>query len=115
MAEGQAYAMLMDKVMVEMELAVATEALKTFRPYVMLMDGGFSRLKGKGGEAWDTFVQEALDYGTIIVGVIVLHEHIAWYQPAGGLIVLLGVAVSQGLVGSLKRKPVLTTEAPATT
>ncbi|WP_202867323.1 DMT family transporter [Kribbella pittospori] len=50
---------------------------------------------------------------SILVGVIVLHEHIAWYQPVGGLVVLLGVAVSQGLLASLRRKPAVV--APATT
>jgi len=67
------------------------------------------------GASRSSMVTYLMPVFSIIVGVIVLHEHIAWYQPAGGLIVLLGVAVSQGLVGSLKRKPVLTTEAPATT
>lgn len=42
---------------------------------------------------------------SILVGVIVLHEHLTWYQPVGGLVVLLGVAVSQGLLASLRRKP----------
>jgi hypothetical protein len=36
----------------------------------------------------------------------VLHEHLTWYQPVGGLVVLLGVAVSQGLLGSLRGKRV---------
>jgi len=35
-----------------------------------------------------------------IAGVVVLGEHLAWNQPVGGLIVLAGVAVSQGLVVS---------------
>jgi drug/metabolite transporter (DMT)-like permease len=67
------------------------------------------------GASRSSMVTYLMPVFSIIVGVIVLHEHIAWYQPAGGLIVLLGVAVSQGLVGSLKRKPVITAEAPATT
>lgn len=33
----------------------------------------------------------------IIVGVLLLDEHLTWFQPVGALIVLLGVAVSQGL------------------
>jgi len=70
LAEGQAYAMLMDQNMVALELDVAIDALKQFQPRVMLMDGGFSRLKGKGGEKWDEFVETALLYGTVIVGVI---------------------------------------------
>jgi drug/metabolite transporter (DMT)-like permease len=50
---------------------------------------------------------------SIVVGVLVLHEHIVWYQPVGGLVVLLGVAVSQGLLASLRRKSAVV--APATT
>ena len=50
---------------------------------------------------------------SIVVGVLVLQEHIVWYQPVGGLVVLLGVAVSQGLLASLRRKPAVV--APATT
>lgn len=38
----------------------------------------------------------------IAVGVIVLDEHISWYQPVGALIVLTGVAISQG---AFRRKP----------
>ena len=50
---------------------------------------------------------------SIVVGVLVLQEHIVWYQPVGGLVVLLGVAVSQGLLASLRRKSAVV--APATT
>jgi drug/metabolite transporter (DMT)-like permease len=32
-----------------------------------------------------------------VAGVTLLHEHLSWNQPLGGLIVLLGVGVSQGL------------------
>jgi hypothetical protein len=45
--------------------------------------------------------------------VIVLHEHITWYQPVGALIVLLGVAVSQGVFRNLRRSktPLIPAEA----
>jgi drug/metabolite transporter (DMT)-like permease len=39
-----------------------------------------------------------------IVGVLVLREHLLWNQPVGALIVLAGVAVSQGL-GRRRRIP----------
>jgi drug/metabolite transporter (DMT)-like permease len=39
-----------------------------------------------------------------VVGVVGLGEHVAWYQPLGGLIVLLGVAISQGLLGGRVRR-----------
>jgi drug/metabolite transporter (DMT)-like permease len=35
----------------------------------------------------------------VLIGVMALDEHVAWYQPVGALIVLLGVAVSQGAFG----------------
>jgi threonine/homoserine efflux transporter RhtA len=30
-----------------------------------------------------------------VAGVVVLHEHLQWFQPIGALVVLVGVAVSQ--------------------
>ncbi|HEX6970374.1 MAG TPA: DMT family transporter [Micromonosporaceae bacterium] len=33
----------------------------------------------------------------VLVGVLVLDEHLAWHQPVGALIVLAGVAVAQGM------------------
>ncbi|AEB47762.1 hypothetical protein VAB18032_03390 [Micromonospora maris AB-18-032] len=35
----------------------------------------------------------------IVIGALVLDERLTWHQPVGALIVLLGVAVSQGLIG----------------
>jgi drug/metabolite transporter (DMT)-like permease len=37
------------------------------------------------------------------IGVLVLHEHLAWNQPVGAAIVLTGVAVSQGLLRTPRR------------
>jgi drug/metabolite transporter (DMT)-like permease len=65
------------------------------------------------GASRSSMVTYLMPIFSIIVGVIVLHEHITWYQPVGGLVVLLGVAVSQGLLGSLRRKQVVVAEAPA--
>jgi drug/metabolite transporter (DMT)-like permease len=56
----------------------------------------------------------------IVVGVLILNEHLSWYQPVGALIVLTGVAVSQGAVrallparwGSKPRTPVKVGRAP---
>ncbi|MBL0386318.1 DNA double-strand break repair nuclease NurA [Tumebacillus sp. ITR2] len=70
LAEQQAYFMLADQRMVEMELKVAMEAIERFSPHLVLMDGGFSRLKGKGGELWDQFEDLALTMGSVVVGVI---------------------------------------------
>ena len=33
-----------------------------------------------------------------VIGVVVLDEGLAWYQPVGALVVLLGVAISQGVL-----------------
>ncbi|GAA4257127.1 DMT family transporter [Dactylosporangium darangshiense] len=38
-----------------------------------------------------------------IAGVAFLGEHLTWHQPVGGLVVLLGVGVSQGLL--VRRRP----------
>ncbi len=67
------------------------------------------------GASRSSMVTYLMPIFSIIVGVIVLDEHITWYQPVGALIVLLGVAVSQGLVGSLRRKSIGAAEVPATT
>jgi threonine/homoserine efflux transporter RhtA len=38
-----------------------------------------------------------------LIGVIGLGEHLTWYQPVGALVVLAGVAVSQGTPAVAKR------------
>ncbi|MGN9813235.1 DMT family transporter [Micromonospora sp. BQ11] len=43
----------------------------------------------------------------VLVGAVVLDERMTWHQPVGALVVLLGVAVSQGLVGR-RRTPIPT-------
>ncbi len=35
----------------------------------------------------------------VLIGVFVLGERLTWHQPVGALVVLLGVAVTQGLIG----------------
>jgi drug/metabolite transporter (DMT)-like permease len=32
----------------------------------------------------------------VVVGVIFLHERLTWFEPVGGLVVLLGAAIGQG-------------------
>ena len=39
-----------------------------------------------------------------VIGIVVLRERLAWYQPVGALIVLAGVAVSQGLLARRRAK-----------
>jgi drug/metabolite transporter (DMT)-like permease len=40
----------------------------------------------------------------VILGVILLGEQLHWYEPVGGVIVVLGAAISQGSVLTLFRK-----------
>ncbi len=40
----------------------------------------------------------------VLLGVLVLHERLAWYEPVGGLVVVLGIALSQGRLR--RRRPV---------
>lgn len=42
----------------------------------------------------------------MLVGAVVLDERLNWHQPVGALIVLLGVAVAQGLLGRRTPTPV---------
>jgi drug/metabolite transporter (DMT)-like permease len=39
-----------------------------------------------------------------LVGVVILGEHLLWNQPVGALVVLTGVAVSQGVLMRLRRR-----------
>ncbi|MEU4773814.1 DMT family transporter [Micromonospora sp. NPDC023644] len=53
----------------------------------------------------------------VLIGALALDEQLAWHQPVGALVVLLGVAVSQGLIGRRRPGPAGVTEpstAPAT-
>ncbi|MEU9510311.1 DMT family transporter [Micromonospora sp. NPDC048170] len=46
----------------------------------------------------------------VLIGALALDERLTWHQPVGALIVLLGVAVSQGLVGRRRPAPAGITE-----
>jgi drug/metabolite transporter (DMT)-like permease len=45
---------------------------------------------------------------SVLSGVTILHEKLAWYEPLGGVIVILGIAISQGRLRltSPKRDPI---------
>ncbi|MFB9238585.1 DMT family transporter [Plantactinospora siamensis] len=49
----------------------------------------------------------------VAIGVLVLGEHLSWYQPVGAAIVLTGVAVSQGVPVRLTRRASRPTPAAA--
>jgi drug/metabolite transporter (DMT)-like permease len=40
----------------------------------------------------------------VIVGAVVLGEHVSWNQPVGGVLVVLGAATAQGLVTRRRRR-----------
>ncbi|SCF33697.1 Permease of the drug/metabolite transporter (DMT) superfamily [Micromonospora mirobrigensis] len=42
----------------------------------------------------------------VLIGALALDERLNWHQPVGAAIVLVGVAVTQGLVGRRRRRPV---------
>lgn len=42
---------------------------------------------------------------TTLFGVTILGEHLRWNEPVGALVVLLGVAISQGVLYRLRRTP----------
>ncbi|WP_202866998.1 DMT family transporter [Kribbella voronezhensis] len=71
------------------------------------------RLVGASVTSMVTYVMPIF---AIIVGVLVLDEHLTWYQPVGALVVLFGVAVSQGVLspGRWTRKPKVPAESAAT-
>jgi drug/metabolite transporter (DMT)-like permease len=49
----------------------------------------------------------------VLIGAVALDERLNWHQPVGALIVLLGVAVSQGVFGRRPPRPVVGVGAPA--
>jgi drug/metabolite transporter (DMT)-like permease len=43
----------------------------------------------------------------VILGVLILNEDLHWYEPVGGLIIILGAAISQGSILTLFRAKVV--------
>lgn len=41
----------------------------------------------------------------VLLGVLVLHERLSWYEPVGGLVVVLGIAVGEGRLRRLVAVP----------
>lgn len=62
------------------------------------------RLAGASTASMVTYVVPLF---AVAVGMVVLGEELSWYQPVGALVVLLGVAVSQGVLKRpARRRPV---------
>ncbi|SCG59262.1 DMT family transporter [Micromonospora coxensis] len=49
----------------------------------------------------------------VLIGALALGERLNWHQPVGALVVLLGVAVAQGLVGRRRLRPTVGAGTPA--
>ncbi|MEH0845915.1 DMT family transporter [Micromonospora sp. CPCC 205711] len=49
----------------------------------------------------------------VLIGAVVLDERLNWHQPVGALVVLLGVAVAQGLVGRRRPRTAVAAGTPA--
>jgi drug/metabolite transporter (DMT)-like permease len=64
----------------------------------------FRVIRGAGATTASTVTYVIPLFATLI-GIVVLGEHLAWYEPVGGLVVLAGVAVSQGGFRLPKRVP----------
>ena len=78
---------------------VALGALGTGLAFVI----NFRNLHLMGASAAST-VTYVIPIFAVLIGVVALREHISWYQPVGALIVLVGVAVSQGLIRGRRRR-----------
>jgi drug/metabolite transporter (DMT)-like permease len=70
---------------------LALGALGTGVAYVLM----FRVIRGAGATTASTVTYVIPLFATLI-GVLVLDEHLTWYEPVGGLVVLAGVAISQG-------------------
>jgi drug/metabolite transporter (DMT)-like permease len=60
-----------------------------------LLNYGLIRSVGAGTMSTVTYVVPVF---ATAAGVLVLGEHLTWYEPVGAVVILAGVAVSQGLV-----------------
>jgi len=66
--EGEAYRRLMGEKMAHMEIKLALNSLRTFKPFMIMLDGGF--LLFDSFPEWDQLVSETCELGCILVGVI---------------------------------------------
>jgi drug/metabolite transporter (DMT)-like permease len=84
---------------------VALGALGTGLAFVIHLRN--NRLVGASAASMVTYL---IPVFAVLVGVVVLAETLTWYQPVGALVVLAGVAITQGLRSSRRRpRPVATT------
>lgn len=55
-----------------------------------------------------SMINYAIPIVAVLIGVLLLGEHLTWNQALGGLIVLLGIAIAQGLLRVSRRTPAST-------
>lgn len=79
---------------------VALGAIGTGLAFVINMRN--IRLVGASTASMVTYVVPVF---ATLLGVVVLHERLDWFQPVGAVVVLLGVAVSQGLLLRRRSSP----------
>jgi drug/metabolite transporter (DMT)-like permease len=63
----------------------------------------YYRLIRVAGATTTSTVTYVLPLFSTLLGILVLGEQLHWYEPVGALIVLAGIAVSQGLLGRRRR------------
>ena len=92
-------------------LVTATPELKAIGAIVVLgaLGSGFAyllfyKILDVVGSAIASSVTYITPIIAVILGVVLLGEQLHWYEPVGGLIVILGAAISQGSVLNLFRK-----------
>lgn len=62
------------------------------------------RVISLAGASTTAFVTYLVPLVATTLGIVVLHESLSWNQPVGALVVLIGVAVAQGLIGPRRRR-----------
>lgn len=62
------------------------------------------RIIERAGSAIASTVTYVTPVVAVIVGILFLGENLKWYEPLGGLIVLLGAAISQGRLNVLLKR-----------
>ena len=92
-------------------LVTATPELKAIGAVIVLgaLGSGFAyllfyKILDVVGSAIASSVTYITPIIAVILGVVLLGEQLHWYEPVGGLIVILGAAISQGSVLNLFRK-----------
>jgi drug/metabolite transporter (DMT)-like permease len=92
-------------------LVTATPELKAIGAVIVLgaLGSGFAyllfyKILDVVGSAIASSVTYITPMIAVILGVVLLGEQLHWYEPVGGLIVILGAAISQGSVLNLFRK-----------